>query len=305
MRVSQPPTVSVVMAVHNGFSQLPATLTSIQQQEGLPLEFLVVNDGSNDGSAELLDQAAALDRRLRVLHRPHRGLTASLIEACAQARAPFIARQDCGDRSLPGRLQQQWDVLQACPEAVLCSSHARFVVPEGVVVHEQRPLQEDLQTGLTGPAHHGSVMLRREAYEQSGGYRPMFFYAQDIDLWSRLSELGAHMMVPEVLYEAGVSPGSISGLQTREQRRFHALIRKATAARRSQRSEASWLAQAAALSDRCRRRRPDLRRRARGAYFIASCLQPHQPELARHYLSEALAHDKWHLKARWRLSRLA
>lgn len=293
------------MAVHNGCAQLSATLASIQQQEGVSFECVFVNDGSNDGSAELLDQAAEVDSRLRVLHRPHRGLTASLIEACAQARAPFIARQDCGDCSLPGRLQQQWNVLRVCPEAVLCSSHTRFVVPEGAVVHEQRPHEEDLQDGLTGPSHHGSVMMRREAYEQAGGYRPMFFYAQDIDLWSRLAELGSHKIVSEILYEAGVSPGSISGLQTREQRRFHGLIRAATAARRSQRSEAPWLARAAALSDRCRRRRPDSRRRARGAYFIAACLESNHPELARHYLSETLALDKWHLKARWRLRRVA
>lgn len=303
MTVSHSPIVSVVMAVHNGQGQLPDTLASILQQQGVPLECLVVNDGSSDGSAELLDQAAFCDPRLRVLHRPHRGLTASLIEACAQARGSFIARQDCGDRSLPGRLQQQWQVLQACHEAVLCSSHARFVVPEGALVYEQRPRQEELQDGLTGPAHHGSVMMRRTAYEQSGGYRPMFFYAQDIDLWSRIAELGSHTVVPELLYEAGVSPGSISGLQTREQRRFHGLIRSATAARRSQRSEAPWLARAASLTERCRRNRPAPRRRARGAYFIAACLEPHDPELAQRYLQEALIQDPWHLKARWRLTR--
>ena len=292
------------MSVHNGLTQLPATLASIQQQQGIHFECVIVNDGSNDGTAELLDEASASDPRLRVYHRPHRGLTASLIEACEYARAPFIARHDCGDRSLPSRFQQQLTLLQDCPDAVICSSYARFVVPEGVVVHEQRPLEKDLKDGLTGPAHHGSVMMRRVAYENSGGYRRMFFYAQDIDLWSRLAELGAHKIVPEVLYEAGVSPGSISGLQTREQRRFHRLIRSATAARRSGCSEDLWLARAEALSKRCLRRRPDPRRRARGAYFIAACLEANHSELARRYLREALALDKWHLKARWRLLRL-
>ena len=292
------------MGVRDGQAQLAATLASILAQQGVTLEVIVVNDGSSDGSAALLDQTASADPRVRVLHRPQRGLTAALIEGCQQAQGDFIARQDCGDCSLPGRLQQQFQALLAAPDAVLCSTHARFVVPEGAVVHEQRPRQEDLQDGLTGPAHHGSVMMRRAAYEQAGGYRPMFFYAQDIDLWSRLAELGSHTVVPELLYEAGVSPGSISGLQTREQRRFHGLIRSATAARRSQRSEAPWLARAALLTERCRRRSADPRRRARGAYFIAACLEPHHPELARKYLQEALIQDPWHLKARWRLTRL-
>jgi len=75
-------------------------------------------------------------------------------------------------------------------------------------------------------------MMRRSAYERAGGYRPMFYFAQDIDLWSRMVEFGSHLVVPEVLYEASLSPGSISGSRRREQEAFHALIVAATRARR-------------------------------------------------------------------------
>jgi glycosyltransferase involved in cell wall biosynthesis len=297
------PQISVVMAVHNAAASLSATLTSIQQQQGLSLEIVVVNDGSSDATPRLLDQAARQDPRLRVLHCSHRGLTLSLIEACQAARGDFIARQDAGDRSLPGRLLQQWQALVASPQAVLCSSHARFVVPEGAVVHEQCPRLEDLQDGLTGPAHHGSVMMRTEAYRQAGGYRPMFYFAQDIDLWSRLCELGSHALISKVLYEAGVAASSISGLQSREQRRFHGLIRSATKARRRQHSEAPYLARAEVLSAKCRKSPVDQRRRARGEYFIGACLQQQHPELACRYLHAALQNDPWHFRARMRLAR--
>ncbi|MEI7951559.1 MAG: glycosyltransferase family 2 protein [Synechococcaceae cyanobacterium ELA182] len=308
---AQEPLVSVVMAVHNGASTLASSLSSIlNEQEGVPLELLVLNDGSIDGTELLLDQFAAADSRLRVWHRPQRGLTASLIELCEQARAPFIARQDAGDRSLPGRLQRQLSHLQRHSAASLCSCHARFVLSAaesdgaGLVLHQATPSAEQLRDGLTGPAHHGAVMMRTAAYRQVGGYRSMFRFAQDIDLWSRLVETGSHDVIPEILYEAEVNAGSISGVQGPEQRRFHHVIRCAARARRAGRSEQPWLQRAERLSQRCRRRPAGLRRRARGTYFIACCLLPHHPDLARTHLQSALALDPTHLRARVRLALL-
>jgi glycosyltransferase involved in cell wall biosynthesis len=298
------PQVSVVMGVRNGADTLAATLDSLAGQEGVELEIVVVNDGSSDDTGAILEARAAADPRLRVLQRPGRGLTGALIEGCQLARGRFIARQDAGDISLPGRLRRQLHCLEEHPEASLCSTHVRLVVPEGATARVNAPEPADLADGLTGPAIHGSVMMRREAYERAGGYRPMFYFAQDIDLWSRMVEHGRHLVVPEVLYQATLTPGSISGSRRREQEAFHRLIVAATAARRSGREEAPWLAQAGALSDRCRRSRPEPRRQADGAYFIGACLSRERPDLARHYLRRALDHNPWHLKARLKLALL-
>ena len=201
------PLVSVVMGVRNGGASLAATLDSLTSQEGVNLEIVVINDGSSDDTAALLAARAASEPRLRVLERHGRGHTRSLIEGCQVARGNFIARQDAGDISLPGRLQRQLRCLEENPDASLCSTHVRLVVPEGATVRVNAPQADALADGLTGPAIHGSVMLRRSAYEQAGGYRPMFYFAQDIDLWSRMVEVGSHLVVPEVLYEATLSPG--------------------------------------------------------------------------------------------------
>ena len=298
------PLVSVVMGVRNGASSLAATLDSLASQEEVNLEIVVINDGSSDGTGEILAAHAARDPRLRVLERRGRGLTRSLIEGCQAARGPFIARQDAGDLSLPGRLRRQLRCLEEHPEASLCSTHVRLVVPEGATARVNAPEPHDLADGLTGPAIHGSVMMRRSAYEQAGGYRPMFYFAQDIDLWSRMVEFGSHLVVPEVLYEATLSPGSISGSRRREQEAFHGLIVGATQARRSGQEEGPWLARAEALADRCRDSGPDPRRQADGAYFIGACLARERPDLARRYLREALALNPWHLKARLKLASL-
>ena len=98
------PEVSVVMSAFNDAVTLPAALESILSQQGVELEFIVVDDGSTDGSAAILDEAARKDARLKVVHRPNAGLTRALIAGCALASAPWIARQDADDVSQPGRL---------------------------------------------------------------------------------------------------------------------------------------------------------------------------------------------------------
>ncbi|MCT0225914.1 glycosyltransferase family 2 protein [Synechococcus sp. CS-1328] len=304
------PLVSVVMAVRNGGPSLAATLESVLSQEDVPLEFVVVDDGSCDPTPELLAQHAARDPRLLVITTAPRGLTQALISGCAAAQGQWIARQDAGDLSLPGRLDRQVALLQADPGAVLCSSAARFVVPTrpGAGAGEpplelfvSRIPEHRLQSGLVGPAHHGSVMFSRAAYRQVGGYRAPFHYAQDMDLWSRLVELGSHRIHPEVLYQAESSPGSISGQHRREQLRFHVLIRRCSAARRLGLPETAWLVKAERLSARCRGGRAGTRRQARGAYFIAACLRGRHPQACRAYLREALRLDPLHLRARLRL----
>jgi hypothetical protein len=179
----------------------------------------------------------------------------------------------------------------------------RLVVEEGPTAAVNRLPEEALADGLTGPAIHGSVMMQRYAYEQAGGYRAAFYYAQDLDLWSRMVENGRHRVVPEVLYEASISPGSISGSRRREQEAFHALIVGATRARRSGEPEAPWLEQAETLTESCRTARRNPKGEARGAYFIAACLEAEQPQLAQAYLRRTLELNPWHLKARLRLWR--
>jgi glycosyltransferase involved in cell wall biosynthesis len=293
------------MGVRNGGPALEPALRSVLDQRNVELELVVVDDGSDDGSDAVLAAVAAQDGRLRVLRRPGRGLTAALIEGCAAARGPFLARQDAGDLSLPGRLHRQLACLEADPSAVLCSTHSSLVVPEGTAIAVNAPQESDLADGVSMTPQHGCVLMRREAYHQVGGYRRCFYFAQDLDLWSRLVEIGRHRVIPEVLYEARIDPGSISGMRRREQDAFHRLIVQAAQARRDGRSETPWLEQAEALSERCRRGLPrSARRKAAGAYFLGASLSEQEPALARQYLQQAVALDPLHWRARWKLARL-
>jgi len=298
--------VSVVMGVFNGAETLAETLASVLSQEGCALEFIVVDDGSTDASGRILSDWAARDPRLRVLSQGNIGLTRSLIRGCAEASGEFIARQDAGDLSLPGRLGRQVLALREDAKSVAATCHTQFIGPMGEPLYVSRvsegELNESLRRGtapLRGPSHHGSIMMRRSAYVAAGGYRPQFHFAQDLDLWTRLAEAGSFAVVDEALYRARLAPGAISGTHTMEQRRLALLIAQATELRRSGRDEAAALAEAARV-------RPvpasnKATRMARGNYFIGSCLLGSAPDSARHYFREAVRQDPLHWRAWLRL----
>lgn len=299
--MSTHPLVSVVVGVRNGATTIASTISSLKQQDEVDLEIVVVDDGSTDDTFSILQKLAVTDPRLKVIGQKPSGLTKALIRGCNAAMGEFIARQDDGDLSLPTRLAQQAACLHENQSAALCSSYVRFVVPEGATTEVRSPTTDDLADGLTGPACHGSVMMRRSIYRQVGGYRAAFYYAQDIDLWSRMVEHGSHIVVPKVLYQSVVSPKSISGSHRYEQMLFHQFIVGATEARRAGHSEDAWIKRAEKLTALCIRSKPSVQREADGAYFIGSCLIRENPDLAYNYFKRTIELNPRHLKARLRL----
>lgn len=307
------PTVSVVMGVYNGAESLTPSVQSILSQAHCDFELIVVDDGSKDDSGRILDELSAQDARLRVIHQDNTGLTRALIRGCAAAAGEFIARQDCGDVSAPGRLAAQVYCLRSRKDAVAVTCHTQFLVPGGEPLYVSKQSEDQLNVGLDiqegrqcrGPSHHGSVMMRRSAYEAVGGYRPEFYFAQDLDLWARMAELGRFAVLDEVLYQACLEPQSLSGMQSNEQRTLAELITRAGLARRAGQSEASVLGLASTIRPVARSGRA--KRIAAGNYFIGCCLRRTNPGAAVEYFRQAVNQDPWHWKARarWLHARLA
>jgi len=219
------PYISVVMSVFNGAEHLIDTINSVLSQEGVDFEFIIVDDGSTDSSSEIISEFMQSDYRIKHLSQKNQGLTKSLVTACAMAEGKYIARQDNGDISISGRLLAQLEILQDNPNAVMTSTGVSFKAPDGEELYtvEQTPVQarEGLMARdislLRGPPHHGSVMFDKEAYTNAGGYRPPFVVAQDLDLWTRLIELGEHIPTPGIFYHANLEKNAISVLQRDEQ----------------------------------------------------------------------------------------
>lgn len=282
--------VSVVMGVYNGADSLAATLQSVLSQQECALEFIVVDDGSTDATADILSAWAVRDPRLHVIAQDHTGLTRALERGCSQAQGQFIARQDCGDISLSGRLARQCRLLRERSDLVLVACAVRFVGPGGEPLFVTSRDGEALHAGLSklelgeleGPPHHGGTMFPRAAYLGAGGYRPEFPVAQDIDLWLRLRELGRCAGEAQVGYEARMHAGSIGARRRGEQFRYAALAIEC-ARRRSQGQDDRVLLEGAGGNSAVAPRGNERVERAHFLYFIGSCLQRSDPAAARRY----------------------
>ncbi|MEZ5855408.1 MAG: glycosyltransferase [Hyphomicrobiaceae bacterium] len=298
--VTQLPDISVVMSVYNGAEGLAETVDSILTQQGVTLEFIIIDDGSTDGSGDILDAYATRDPRVRVHHQANQGLTRALATGCAMARGRYIARQDAGDVSLADRLVRLINLLDGDRDVVMVTCGTAFVGPEGEQLYTVQQNSLELQNGLNeldfakvrGPSHHGSTMFRRDMYNAAGGYRPAFRVAQDIDLWTRLVERGPCLAIPDVLYQAKWAPGSISATKRPEQIRTLKTILECAAARRGGGEEAKVLRRWSQEQDRAPARDRVWRSRssedARFYYFIGNILRKTEAARSRHYYVEAI-----------------
>lgn len=302
------PEVSVVMSVYNDDEHLCETMDSVLSQENVDFEFIVVDDGSMDESARILDEYAGIDSRVCVIHQKNAGLTRALIRGCAEARGQYIARQDAGDISLPGRLKKETAQIRQNPDVALVSCGSRFVGPLGEhlydVMHDPSDATERLLTvdlnSIRGPSHHGCTLFPLALYRKVGGYRPHFYFAQDLDLWVRLAELGKHIIMQEILYQASMTVSAISNLYRKEQIKAAQAIIECSRLRRCGISEDLLLNDAMSIrpaAGRCLGRLDY----ARALYFVGSCLKEKGDPQAEYYLKQALMKFPLHLKSAARL----
>lgn len=286
--------LSVVMAVYNGAHELPATLDSILAQSERDFELIVVDDGSIDGTPNIL--ANCTDSRLRVITQSNAGLTRALIRGCDEARASVIARHDCGDRSHPERFAKQLALLAQGHVLVSCAT--KVVERDGELLYISRADGDELRRGLLhGDAqrirsipHHGSAMFRRDAYRDAGGYRAQFRLAQDLDLWIRLAQLGTIGIVDEVLYEAAFDARGISGASRDAQLR----LTQIAVALRDGGDANALLDEASRITSSPRTPQGE----AAALYFIGKCLLDQKNAKGKQYLREAIARDPWNWRAR-------
>lgn len=201
------PKVSVIMAVYNGGEYLRLAIDSILQQSFRDFEFIIINDGSQDNSLEVLTEYAKIDDRIRIISRENKGLVASLNEGIAEAKTPLIARMDADDICLPERLTKQVEFLHQ-HEDIVCVGTAQIIIDEDGdelttlnVPTGDREIQEKLLQGNC-PIEHPSVMFRTDVVKALNGYRKEFETAEDYDLWLRIGELGklANINKPLIKY---------------------------------------------------------------------------------------------------------
>src|SRR5262245_15341513 len=200
------PEISVLMSVYNSERYLAQAVSSILAQTCGAFEFVIVNDGSTDGSLEILREVAARDRRIRLISQTNAGVAAALNSGLTHCRGTYVARMDSDDVSLPTRLERQLAFMRQHPECVAIGCHELTIDPDGWPVRIQRcPLShEEIDAyhmkGLGGALSGPSVFMRRSAVEAVGGYGADYRLAEDYDMFLRLAEIGTLVNLPDVLF---------------------------------------------------------------------------------------------------------
>lgn len=198
------PRISVIMPAYNAARYLRQAVTSILDQTFPDFEFIIIDDGSTDASAEILSEFASVDHRVRVLSRTNTGIVGALNDGIAIARGELLARMDADDIAISSRFERQIAYLDTHPKCVAVGSSVFIMDEDGNEIvldsepteHEQ--IEEKLLNGQ-GSLCHPTVVMRTEIVRRVGAYREQYRLAQDMDLFLRLGELGRLANIREPL----------------------------------------------------------------------------------------------------------
>ncbi len=214
--------VSVVIPVHNGERFISRTLASVQAQTYDRIEIVVINDGSTDRTAILVEAAVARDDRIRLFRTQKIGVAAARNFGIRRAQGEFIAPLDADDLWHPQKLARQVEMMRASPAEVglvYCWSididENDFVIPALDRLEPQCTVEGHVSDVLAKDniiASASSPLIKRSCIDAVGGYdsglQPQG--AEDWKLYLALSEICEFKVVPDYLVGYRQSTGSIS-----------------------------------------------------------------------------------------------
>ena len=232
--------LTVILPAYNTERYIDESILSIVRQSFGDFELLAIDDGSTDQTLEILRLYSVRDPRIKVVAHDNWGMGHSLNHAIGLANGKWIARLDADDLMEPNRLERQIAFVRENPDLVVTSCLATFIDPQGRILGYSQPamtspksVQDALEDGLVGGIFHPGVLMRRDAVLKAGGYRPQFWPAEDVDLWTRIAEAGGEILVqPEHLIRYRIHGNSGSFLKAREMSELTGWIRACSLSRR-------------------------------------------------------------------------
>lgn len=198
------PVVTVLTSVRNSLHLLPETVASIQAQTFKDWEYIIVDDASDDGTTEWIEQAVLKDGRIRLIRRDRQGGPfASANTGLQKSQGEYIVRTDADDLQPPHRISRQLDFLQAHLEFRACitpwhSFRGHTLLPNAVSQIPTRTRVLRWYLLLRTFASHSSLCIQRSALGEIGGYAELPA-AADYRLVTTLSRKGWLGVIPEVL----------------------------------------------------------------------------------------------------------
>jgi hypothetical protein len=209
------------MPVFNGDRFLREAVDSVLNQSFRAFEFIIINDGSTDSSAAILDSYQRSDSRIRVHHRSNHGLIDSLNCGCNLASGRYIARMDADDVTVRERFEWQIEFMEEHPEVAVVGGGVEFIDGSGKslgVMHYPREKAELKSAVLRqNVLQHPAVLMRKDAFVYAGGYRAAFVDAEDYDLWLRIAEKFELANLSPVVIKYRIHQNQVSKRKVRQQ----------------------------------------------------------------------------------------
>ncbi|MFK7090824.1 Glycosyltransferase 2-like domain-containing protein [Chromobacterium violaceum] len=202
------PRVSIVIPTFNEESHIVrASLESIRRQTFTDFECIVIDESTEPELAEACRFICAEDTRFIYIHPKERlGLAKSLNLGISQARGELIARFDSDDICVLDRLALQVAYLDAHPTVSVVGGALEIINSKGEVLahrcYPESPYAIAKGMQLTNTMAHPTVMFRKDAIDQYGGYNPDFHFSEDLELWLRWLNAGLNFVnLPQVLVQ--------------------------------------------------------------------------------------------------------
>lgn len=222
------PLVTVLMPVYDAAAYVREAVDSILGQTLGDFELLVVDDGSTDGSGDIV--RSYQDPRIRVVRSPeNQGVTAALNRGLDLAEGRYVVRMDADDISLPDRLEQQVRFMEEHPEVGVCggSVHGfnakREFDPPVPRANTHEPMVCTLPFGTV--LLHPTVIFRGELFRGGLRYDPDYPHAEDYELWCRAARLARLAVLPAIVLRYRMHGGSVSSRHRRVQEETSQRIR--------------------------------------------------------------------------------
>lgn len=218
------PTLSVVMPTFDAAEYIERSLESVLSQSFEDFELIIIDDGSTDGTIELIEERN--DERIRLIEREDEsGITSALNRGIEESSGKYIARHDADDWSTPERFDKQVTYFETHRDVALVGTGAYLVDKDGRRITKRRVLKDPSVEDLTDHNEfiHGSVMMCREPLVNLGGYDERFLTAEDYDLWLRLADQYSVANIDEPLYHFRQHDESIYGSNLETLKLYHVL----------------------------------------------------------------------------------
>lgn len=223
------PRVTILMPAYNAGKYIAEAVGSVLDQTFTDFELLIVDDGSSDDTAAVLDSFT--DKRIRLIRQDNRGVSAALNAGLSAARGEYVCRFDADDVCFPERLSRQVSFLDSHADMLVVGSDAEYISEDGEHLfhfrcagHTHAELLAGLYTNC--PFIHSAVMYRKQAILEAGGYSLLAHNFEDYLLWVRLVRSGKCCNLNEALIKVRINPASATIDERWRGRRFARLKQK-------------------------------------------------------------------------------